>query len=94
MTELKCCNRCGAFATCDHKGECCVECEFFDPVDMICMAGPEKKVTKVKSTNEDKEIDPATFLWNDDDDDDDDSDLPPERDADSSSSNLDDDDDW
>jgi len=57
------------------------------------MAGPEKKVTKVESKDEDKEVDPATFLWDDDDDDDDDdSDLPPERDADTKA--LDDDDDW
>ena len=95
MTELKCCNRCGAFITCDHKGECCVECEFFDPVDMLCMAGPEKKATKVEIIEEDKEIDPATFLWDDDDDDDeDDSDLPPERDVDKSKLDISDDDDW
>lgn len=88
MSELKCCKRCSAFATCDHKGECCIECEFFDPVDMLCMAGPEKKTQKIERTEQDDEIDPATFLFDDiEDDDDDTSDLPPERDAE-------DDDDW
>ncbi len=82
MSELKCCKRCGAFATCDHKGTCCIECEYFDPVDMLCMAVPEKKTQEIESTEQDKEIDPATFLFEDDDDDDEDtSDLPPERDA-------------
>lgn len=55
---------------------------------MLCMAGPEKKTQQLERTEQDKEIDPATFLFEDDDDDDDDtSDLPPERDAD-------DDNDW
>ena len=83
MSELKCCKRCGAFLTCDHKGECCVECEYFDPVDILCMAGPEKKSKKIdKFEEEEEEIDPATFLFEDDDEDEDLSDLPPERDAD------------
>ena len=82
ISELKCCKRCGAFATCDHKGTCCIECEYFDPVDMLCMAGPEKKTQQLERTEQDKEIDPATFLFEDDDDDDDTSNLPAERDAD------------
>ncbi|MHA1634783.1 MAG: hypothetical protein ACTSUZ_09525 [Candidatus Thorarchaeota archaeon] len=84
MSELKCCKRCGAFTTCDHKGECCVECEYFDPVDIICMAPPEVKVVekKDKIEGEDEEVDPETFLFDDDEDDDDDtSDLPPERES-------------
>ena len=94
MSELKCCKRCGAFKTCDHKGECCVECEYFDPVDIICMAPPEVKTKKVEEVVEDDEIDPATFLFEDDDDEEDLSDLPPERDADESEVSFDDDDDW
>ncbi|TFG31623.1 hypothetical protein EU528_05775 [Candidatus Thorarchaeota archaeon] len=105
VSELKCCKRCGAFATCDHKGECCVECEFFDPVDILCMAGPEKKKPKIEKEEVEEEveeeIDPATFLFEDDDDDDDLSDLPPERDADDDDDDDeesfdfdDDDDDW
>lgn len=100
MSELKCCKRCGAFLTCDHKGECCVECEHFDPVDVICMAGPESKPKKVEEIDieDDEEIDEATFLFEDDDEDDDFSDLPPERDADDDDDDDfdigDDDDDW
>ncbi len=55
------------------------------------MAGPEKKTQEIEITEQDKEIDPATFLFEDDDDDDDTSDLPPERNAETDSS---DDDDW
>ncbi len=92
ISDLKCCKRCGAFATCDHKGACCIECEHFDPVDMLCMAGPEKKAPTIERTEQDNEIDPATFLFEDDDDEDDDtSDLPPERDA---KKDAFDDDDW
>lgn len=78
MSELKCCKRCGAFLTCDHKGECCVECEYFDPIDMICIAGPEKKAKPTKEETS-KEVDPDTFLFEDDEEDEDLSDLPPER---------------
>ncbi|MHA1423021.1 MAG: hypothetical protein ACTSSD_13090, partial [Candidatus Thorarchaeota archaeon] len=84
VSELKCCKRCGAFTTCDHKGECCVECEYFDPVDIICMAPPEvKAAVKIDRIEEDdEEVDPATFLFDDDDfDDDDTSDLPPKRES-------------
>jgi hypothetical protein len=98
VSELKCCKRCGAFLTCDHKGECCVECVYFDPVDIICMAGPELKSSKNEEVDieDDDEIDEATFLFEDDDEDDDFSDLPPERDADDEEDFdfNDDDDDW
>lgn len=75
-----------------------MECEHFDPVDILCMAGPERKIKKVEPIEEDDEIDPATFLFEDDDEDEDDlSDLPPERDADDDDKLFDpsdDDDDW
>jgi hypothetical protein len=79
VSELKCCKRCGAFLTCEHKGECCVECDYFDPVDVLCMAGPEKKPKPQKEEME-VEVDPETFLFEEDEEDDDVSDLPPERD--------------
>lgn len=82
-----------------------MECDYFDPVDIICMAGPERKPTSpqkdsIEETEE--EIDPATFLFEDDDEDEDLSDLPPERDADDDDEDEDDndfdfeeeDDDW
>ena len=95
VSELKCCKRCGAFTTCTTKGECCPECEWFDPIDNVCMAVPEKKKTKSLKRNEGDEdtdsveVDPDTFLFEDDDEEEDDSDLPPERE-----SSDDDDDDW
>ncbi len=85
MSELKCCKLCGAFHTCDHKGECCPECEHYDPLDNLCMASHLKKKAKrnAKSEERDEEVDPDTFLFDDDDDDEDDeSDLPPERELD------------
>ncbi|MBY8997900.1 MAG: hypothetical protein KGD60_09220 [Candidatus Thorarchaeota archaeon] len=91
MSELKCCNKCGAFTTCTTKGECCPECEWFDPIDNLCMAisVPEKpKSLKRDDEIETVEVDPDTFLFEDDDEDDDDGDLPPERES------KDDDDDW
>ena len=60
------------------------------------MAGPEKKTSNIKKIEDEEveeEIDPATFLFEDDDDEEDLSDLPPERDADKAVS-FDDDDDW
>lgn len=45
------------------------------------MAGPEKKTPTIEKSEQDDEIDPATFLFADDDDDDDTSDLSPERDV-------------
>ncbi len=100
VSEMKCCKRCGAYLTCDHKGECCVECEYYDPVDNICLAGPEKKTKKVEKVEEEEDIDPATFLWDDDEEDEDLDDLPPERDADdedddfSFDDDISNDDDW
>ena len=92
MSELKCCKRCGAFTTCTTKGECCPECEWFDPIDNVCMAIPETKVKPLKpdvEVKDDFDVDPDTFLFEDDDEDEDLSDLPPERE-----SSDDDDDDW
>lgn len=101
MSELKCCKRCGAFTTCTTKGECCPECEWFDPIDNLCMAIPEKKQTKpLKRATEgqdDFDVDPDTFLFEDDDEDEDLSDLPPERKSSDDSKDdigIDDDDDW
>ncbi len=107
VSELKCCKRCPAFATCTTKGECCPECEWFDPIDNVCMAVPEKtkeeplKSEEIEPSKDDAEVDPVTFLWEDDDDDDDLSGLPPERDTsddedddDEDSFGFDDDDDW
>jgi hypothetical protein len=51
------------------------------------MAIPEKEKAKQVRSEEPKEIDPDTYLWDDDDEDEDDSDLPPERESS-------DDDDW
>ncbi|TFG96513.1 hypothetical protein E4H12_10900 [Candidatus Thorarchaeota archaeon] len=101
MSELKCCNRCGAFVACTHKGECCVECENFDPIDILCMAGPEKKSRKTENEVVEEEVDPETFLFEDDDEEDEDlTGLPPERDTDDDDDDDDDlfdpadDDDW
>ncbi|MFW9769730.1 MAG: hypothetical protein ACFFF9_15425 [Candidatus Thorarchaeota archaeon] len=96
MSELKCCKRCGAFLTCTTKGECCPECEYFDPVDNICMAIPKRKKSKQDSfDDEPDEIDPDTYLFEDDDEDEDLSDLPPEREEEEDDDfDFDDDDDW
>ncbi|MBD3406477.1 MAG: hypothetical protein GF411_10225 [Candidatus Lokiarchaeota archaeon] len=73
MSELKCCKKCGAYQTCNHKGECCIECQYFDPIDRTCLAVHRKKVKKVESSEEDdefefeEEVDPDTFLFEDDD---------------------------
>ena len=101
VSELKCCKRCGAFTTCTTKGECCPECEWFDPIDNLCMAIPLKK-EKPKSLKRDEankegeadEVDPDTFLFEDDDEEEDDSDLPPERESSDDDTGFDDDDDW
>lgn len=97
VSELKCCKRCGAFLTCTHKGECCPECEWFDPIDNLCLAAPIKKKEKpVKSFGEegkaDSEIDPDTFLFEDDEEEDDLSDLPPEREVEDDDEEEDDED--
>ncbi|MHA2353258.1 MAG: hypothetical protein ACXABX_09080 [Candidatus Thorarchaeota archaeon] len=100
MSELKCCKRCGAFTTCTTKGECCPECEWFDPIDNLCMAIPETKIKPLKQTVEvkdDFDVDPDTFLFEDDDEDEDLSDLPPERESSEDSDDdigIDDDADW
>ncbi|MFW9975780.1 MAG: hypothetical protein ACFFDQ_10965 [Candidatus Thorarchaeota archaeon] len=97
MSELKCCKRCGAFITCTTKDECCPECEWFDPIDNLCMAVPDKKSTRPEKPegNEpqegETEVDPDTFLFEDDDEDEDLTGLPPERD---SSDDEDEDDDF
>jgi hypothetical protein len=85
VSELKCCKRCGAFLTCTTKGECCPECEWFDPIENICLSLPLKKKVKPlkpleEGEEEEIEVDPDTFLFEDDEDDEDLSDLPPERD--------------
>ena len=96
VSELKCCKKCGAYLTCTTKGECCPECEWFDPIDNICMALPNRKKPKTAKPEEEDElatddVDPETFLFEDDDEDDDLSDLPPERDADEEDEDEDDD---
>ncbi|MFW9788858.1 MAG: hypothetical protein ACFFE2_13095 [Candidatus Thorarchaeota archaeon] len=103
MSELKCCKKCGAFITCTTKGECCPECEWFDPIDNVCMSLPKAKREKpMKRDEEDQDefddVDPETFLFEDDDEDDDFSDLPPERESEDDDEDDfgfdDDDDDW
>ncbi len=95
VSELKCCKRCGAFLTCTTKGECCPECEYFDPVDNVCMAIPVRKKEKQARDGESEEIDPDTYLFEDDDEDEDLSDLPPERDSDDDDDDeIDDDEDF
>ncbi|MHA1908330.1 MAG: hypothetical protein ACW98Y_13610 [Candidatus Thorarchaeota archaeon] len=79
-TELKCCKICGAFLTCDRKGECCPECQYFDESDMLCLAPDalKKKAKKEKPVvvkdvemDDDDDVDPETFLFEDDDEEDD-----------------------
>lgn len=71
VSELKCCKICGAFLTCDNKGECCPECQYFDEADNLCLA-PEalKKAKKAKVTKTSEEVDPETFLFEDDEEED------------------------
>lgn len=79
MSELKCCKICGAFLTCERKGECCPECQYFDESDMLCLAPDalKKKAKKAKpveedvSSSEDDDVDPETFLFEDDDEEED-----------------------
>ena len=59
------------------------------------MAGPEKKVIKIEEIEESaatEEVDPETFLFEDDDEEEDLSDLPAKRDADEDT--FDPEDDW
>jgi hypothetical protein len=91
VSELKCCKLCGAFLTCETKGECCPECQYFDEVDNLCLA-PEalKKSKKAKESEtgpEPEEVDPETFLFEDDEEEE-------EEEEDISSDNDDDDDDF
>lgn len=86
MSELKCCKLCGSFLTCDHKGECCPECQYFDETDNICLA-PESLKKAIKKSKPSEEVeepdDDEIFLFEDDeeeedflvDDDDDDEDF-------------------
>ena len=74
---LKCCRLCGAFLTCNHKGECCPECSYFDEKDYLCLAPDQlKKAAKSKKIKTEEEelddiddVDPETFLFEDDDED-------------------------
>jgi hypothetical protein len=71
LSELKCCELCGAFYTCKDKKECCPECENFDPVESSCLAIFEKKKAasrRVQARIEDEDVDPDTFLFEDDED--------------------------
>jgi len=80
VSELKCCKICGAFLTCERKGECCPECQYFDESDMLCLAPDalKKKAKKAKpvseevNSSEEDDVDPETFLFEDDDDEEDD----------------------
>ncbi len=69
---MKCCKICGAFLTCENKGECCPECQYFDETDNICLA-PEKlkKTKKAKPVKKPDEVDPETFLFEDDEEEED-----------------------
>jgi hypothetical protein len=69
VSELKCCKRCGAFYTCTHKGQCCPECQWYDPTDNLCLALPERKKAKRREVGdeEEPELDPETYLFEDDD---------------------------
>ncbi|MGY5876465.1 MAG: hypothetical protein RTU30_12025 [Candidatus Thorarchaeota archaeon] len=71
---LKCCKICGAFSTCDHKGECCPECSYFDEKDYLCLAPEQmkkeakaKKKPVIEELDEGDDVDPETFLFEDDD---------------------------
>lgn len=83
MSELKCCKICGAFLTCDNKGECCPECQYFDEADNLCLA-PEnlKKTKKAKPVKKPDEVDPETFLFEDDEEEEEDADIDEEDDFD------------
>jgi hypothetical protein len=101
VSELKCCKLCGAFLTCDNKGECCPECQYFDEADNLCLA-PEKlkRTKKAKPVKKPEEVDPETFLFDDDDDEEDedegeDADIEEEEeDFDDDDEDFDDDDDF
>ncbi len=101
MSELKCCKLCGAFYTCNHKGECCPECTYFDEEENICLAPEtlkkEKKQKEMPSITKVEEVDPETFLFEDIDDDDEEEDwLDDDEDDDIDDLDMDDliDEDW
>ena len=91
--ELKCCELCEAYSTCEHKGECCPECSYFDAEEHLCMATHKPKPSEAKRARtvsydeEDADIDEATFLFEDDEDEED---FEPDEDEE----NLDYDEDW
>ena len=101
VSELKCCKLCGAFLTCDHKSECCPECQYFDESDMVCLA-PEslkkKAARKSKAAEEIVEdiVDDDTFLFDDDEEEEEDEDLFDDEEEDDMDfdDELDFDDDW
>ena len=71
MSELKCCKLCGAFLTCEDKKSCCPECQFYDETDNVCLAPDEMKKAKRKPVvvvEDTGEVDPETFLFEDDED--------------------------
>ncbi len=83
--ELKCCRLCGAFNTCNHKGECCPECQYFDEEDYLCLA-PEtlkkkrKRRTRVVAANaEADDVDPGVFFFEDDEEEEEEEELAPEE---------------
>lgn len=72
VSELKCCKLCGAFSTCEDKKACCPECQFYDETDNVCLAPDEMKKAKRKPAvvvvEETGDVDPETFLFEDDED--------------------------
>ena len=98
VSELKCCKLCGSFYTCEHKGECCPECTYFDQDDNICLAPDAlKKGKKPRQVMEKvEEVDPETFLFDDIEDEDEEDLLSDDDDDDDDNLDFDDfiDDDW
>ena len=97
MSELKCCKICGAFLTCDHKGECCPECQYFDETDNLCLAPESLKKAAKKSKPVESltvEEDDETFLFEDDDEEDEDDLLLDDEDDEDYDDDFDFDDDW
>lgn len=64
-------------------------------MDNLCMAGHLKKKASKSRAQKEEDVDPETFLFDDDDEDLDESDLPPERDVTDSDNGFEDDlDEW
>lgn len=61
-SELKCCKRCDAYSLCDHRGECCPECAYYDAEDNLCMAVQKPRVRRERREIR-EEPDPDTFLF-------------------------------